>query len=120
MKKFIKIICLLLVTCMCFTLCSCSVLKTGTYKFKSASVGNLVYEVGDKFLGETLEEDYCILKLKTGGKAIFIFDGDEEQGTWEANGNVIKVTIDGKSTNFIKEGKTLVFELASMEYVLSK
>lgn len=111
MKSILLTSLMAVVLCFCFLLTGCS--AAGTYEFKyieMEALGETVkYEVGDTYMGETLEaDDYEAFTLNKDGT---IAGEDNEGLTWvEEDGNVIIKYEDEEVAKYKKDGNKLIME----------
>ena len=126
MKKFKTLLVSALMVIMClFALAGCA---NGTYKFQSIKVNtmgvSMTLNVGDSLPGVgELTEDFMVIELKGGKKAIVMSNGETKEGTWEKGEEkgTIVITIEEESITFVKDGKTLSFTMEGAgQVVLSK
>jgi Zn/Cd-binding protein ZinT len=85
---------------------------------------SMTLNVGDSLPGVgELTEDFMVIELKGGKKAIVTSNGETKEGTWEKGEEkgTIVVTIEEQSITFVKDGKTLSFTMEGAgQVVLSK
>lgn len=119
MKKIKAFLLSMLMVVMCLlALVGCD---TGKYKFESMRIsmaGNsMTIAVGDEFSGMEITEDFMVIELKGGNKAIVTsnLSGEEsvQEGTWKKGEekNEIIITIDDEDMTFIKDGNKLIAEI---------
>ena len=130
MKKIKALILSMLMVVMClFALVGCN---TGKYKFESMRVNtediSMTVSVGDELPGVgELTEDFMVIELKGGNKAIVTssLGGEEnvQEGTWKKGDDKgeIVITIDDEDMTFTKEGKKLIVDIEGVgKITLSK
>lgn len=128
-KKLIAIIVasLLLVAIIVTTCVCCTANKVeGTYKFKRLYAYDNVYEVGERYQGETLTSDFIIVKVNSDHTVEILskdYYGDRirTEGIWYmTDENVVYVKSENISGNcYINDG-TVIFTMGSATYILSK
>ncbi len=134
MKKFSKVLALVLVTALlscCLLFTGCGAKKAGVYKFESMMMdqGGMQIEinVGEKFMGAiTLTEDFMVITLNEDGTVSIkvsdiMGDADMQTGTWtDDDKESITITIDGDAKVCFCDGETLVLEEEEMGKVTFK
>lgn len=123
MKKIVTIL-------MATLLCVCSLMivgcsnVAGTYKFKSLSSSDggieINVEVGEKYNGVTITEDFVVLELHDDGTCKLTAYNQTLTGVWTIEGNKITVTTDGDDSIFVKKGRKLTMVEDGTTIVLSK
>ena len=127
MKKFIAALCAALVAAVIsVTLAACGGGGVaGTYKLASMSMAispgedPVVLEVGDEYMGEILSEDFYTLELKddnTFTMHINVGSGEtsfsqEQDGTWELDGNKLSLTAEGETVEGTLEDGTITMTM---------
>lgn len=98
-------IALLLALVMLFTLTAC-----GGEKHNDANLGKYVGATVEVFgedvnISEIYSEGENYIELRSGGKCVFVLDGDSVSGKWKLDGNDIVLTVENvDSTGTLKDG----------------
>ena len=120
MKKIKAFLLSMLMVVMCLlALVGCD---TGKYKFESMRISmagtSMTIAVGDELPGVgELTEDFMVIELKGGNKAIVTsnLSGEEsvQEGTWKKGEekHEIIITIDDEDMTFTKDGNKLIAEI---------
>lgn len=98
----------------------------GTYKFASVTMSEngttTTIKVGETYEGRTLTEDFMVIELKNGGKAVASQMGETVNGTWEkaeTKGQIV-ITVDGDPQTFTCDGTTMTMEYDGVKITLKK
>ena len=121
MKKVKMLLVSLLTVVIClFCLVGCG--TAGTYKFaklETTVLGTL--EVGEKFMGEELTEDYMVLTLNSDNTFSLSSDDEDNVGTWTEKAGKVTLSVEGKAlTTATLNGNDLTFELFGQKITLKK
>ena len=118
MKKFITICLAAIMMTSLLTACGGkSNANVGTYKVES--LGGKTVEEYKEATGEDLSDQFQ-LELKKDGKGSVTVQGEENEITWELDGEKLSLTADGDTLEAtLKDGK-VTMELGGIEAVLTK
>ncbi len=128
MKKLLltALTCILVACCSLMVACGSSV--EGTYKFDNLSYSQggvtINAQAGEEFMGMTVSENFYVIELKKDGVCTISMtmgnDSESFDGTWEKDGDTIKLTADGTTVNATLDGDSLTFESNGMKITCKK
>ena len=123
MKSILLTSLMAVVLCFCFLLTGCS--AAGTYELDYVEIAGVKYEVGDSFMGATLEAEE--VTLNKDGTVEGVYQGEEiPEGTpWTEDGDVVTIKYeDFEIGKYTKDGRKLIVEqnmgIATMKIVYKK
>lgn len=127
MKKLLltALTCMLIACCALMTACSS---VEGTYKFDNLSYSQggitITAQAGEDFMGMNISENFYVIELKKDGACTIsstMGDATESiEGTWEKDGDTIKLTANSTTINATLDGDTLTFEMQGMKITCKK
>lgn len=98
----------------------------GVYKFAAMTISEegaaTTIKAGETYEDMTLTEDYIVIELKSGGKAVVSSMGESISGTWakgETEGQIV-ITIGGDPQTFACDGTTMTKNENGREITLKK
>ncbi|MDE5943452.1 MAG: hypothetical protein K2H30_04505, partial [Clostridia bacterium] len=100
------------IACLAFAACSNNdTALEGTYKFSSMTMTigeeTTTVKAGEEFNGITISKDYFVMEINNDGTfSISSAMGIDEEGTWEEEDGVLKLTADGETIEAEHSGKT--------------
>ena len=112
MKK-VKLLFVALLTVALSLLCLASCGTAGTYKFKSMDTLLGTVEVGEKYLGQEVTEDFIVIILNDDNTVSFTKEGETSQGTWkdgEEDNTVVITVAHVINITATLDGGTMVFD----------
>ncbi len=112
MKK-VKLLFVALLTVALSLLCLASCGTAGTYKFKSMDTLLGTVEVGEKYLGQEVTEDFIVITLNDDNTVSFTKEGETSQGTWkdgEEDNTVVITVANVINITATLDGGTMVFD----------
>ena len=123
-KMFFVSLLAMMLALFCFASCG----ETGEWKFKSLTAdgftGEKTYNIGEEYLGDTLTENYVVLKVNNDHTFVYTNDNSVSEGAWikdKENKNAIilyfgSYTVSAK----IEKGQLSFTSLLGVDYVLEK